>query len=56
MKSYAFLFWANNAICIGLSGYLLFLMLRMGRIEKSLDAVERATKRQAAVDPRSSDS
>ena len=56
MKSYVFLFWAYNAIWIGLAGYLLFLMLRMGRIEKSLDAVERANERKAAVDPPSSDS
>jgi len=42
LKSYAFLFWAYNVIWIGLAGYLLFLFVRLGRVGKRLDAVERA--------------
>jgi CcmD family protein len=42
LKSYAFLFWAYNVIWLALAGYLLFLLLRVGRIGRRLDGVERA--------------
>ena len=41
MKSYAFLFWAYNVIWIVIAGYLLFLLLRLGRVARRLDGVER---------------
>ncbi len=56
MKSYAFLFWAYNAIWLALAGYLLFLLLRLSRVERSLDGVERAIERSASADQLSSDS
>ncbi len=56
MKSYAFLFWAYNAIWLVLSGYLLFLLLRLNRLERSLDTVERALERSASADQLSRDS
>ncbi len=51
MKSYAFLFWAYNAIWLALAGYLLFLLRRLGRVERSLDGVERALARTESDDP-----
>ncbi len=48
MKSYAFLFWAYNAIWLALAGYLLFLLLRLSRVERSLDGVQRAIGGAAA--------
>ncbi len=56
MKSYAFLFWAYNAIWLVLAGYLLFLLLRLSRVERNLDGVERALGRAATDDQVSSDS
>ena len=41
MKSYAFLFWAYNVIWLAVAGYLLYLLLRLGRVTRRLDAVER---------------
>ena len=41
MKSYAFLFWAYNVIWLGLAAYLLFLFLRIGRVTRRLDGIER---------------
>ena len=56
MKSYAFLFWAYNAIWLALAGYLLFLLLRLNRVQRSLDGVQRALGRTGSDDQRSSDS
>ena len=56
MKSYAFLFWAYNAIWIALAGYLLFLLLRLRRLERTLDGVERAIGRGRPAGQPSSDS
>ena len=42
MKSYAFLFWAYNVIWLLLAGFLLFVLVRLGRVRRRLDAVERA--------------
>jgi len=56
MKSYVFLFWAYNAIWLVLAGYLFFLLLRLRRVERSLDAVQRASGGAAADDQLSSDS
>ena len=56
MKSYAFLFWAYTAIWLGLAAYLLFLLLRLRRVERSLDVVQRAIERSSPADQPSSDS
>ena len=42
VKSYEFLFWAYNVIWLALAGYLLFVILRLGRVARRLDGVERA--------------
>jgi len=42
LKSYAFLFWAYNVIWLLLAGFLLFVLVRLGRVRRRLDAVERA--------------
>ena len=42
MKSYEFLFWAYNVIWLALAGYLLFVILRLGRVSRRLEGVERA--------------
>ena len=51
MKSYAFLFWAYNVIWLVLAGYLLFLMLRLRRLDDRLARLEREIERGAS-DPR----
>ena len=42
MKSYAFLFWGYNVIWTILAGYLLYLLVRLGRVSRRLDGIERA--------------
>jgi hypothetical protein len=42
LKSYAFLFWAYSVIWLLLAGFLLFVLVRLGRAGRRLDAVERA--------------
>ena len=44
MRSYSFLFWAYNVIWLALAGYLLFLVVRLGRLGRRLDGVERALR------------
>ena len=56
MKSYAFLFWAYNVIWLALAGYLLLVILRLGRIARRLDGVERALASEEGADQESSDS
>ena len=56
MKSYAFLFWAYNVIWILLAGYVAFVMARIGKVSKRIDAMERALERQERATQRSSDS
>ena len=46
MKSYWFLFWAYNVIWAGLSGFLLLLILRLRRVDRRLDGVEREFERR----------
>ena len=41
MKSYAFLLWAYNVVWIGIAGYLLCLGLRLRRIDRRLENLER---------------
>ncbi len=50
MKSYAFLFWAYNAIWLALAGYLFFLGRRLSRVQQSLDGVQRALGRSRSDD------
>ncbi len=40
MKSYYFLFWAYLLIWFGLAGYLLFVFLRMRKLEDRLDRLD----------------
>ncbi len=56
MKSYGFLFWAYTLIWAGLASYLVLLMSRLGRVQRSLDAVERELSRDAGPTQRSSGS
>ena len=56
MKSYAFLFWAYNVIWTGLAAYLLFLILRLRRVDRRLDSVERELRERVGGDHRSSGS
>jgi CcmD family protein len=44
VKSYAFLFWAYNVIWLALSGFLLFVLLRLRRVDRRVDAVERVLR------------
>jgi hypothetical protein len=53
LKSYAFLFWAYNVIWLALAGFTLLVLLRLGRVARRLDGVERALER---ADQESSDS
>ena len=56
MKSYAFLFWAYNVIWTGLAAYLLFLIMRLRRVDRRLDSVERELRERVGGDQRSSGS
>ena len=56
MKSYAFLFWAYNVIWILLALYVAFVMARIGKVSKRIEAMERALSRRQVSDQRSSDS
>ena len=49
MKSYAFLFWAYNTIWVGIACYLLFVLMRVGRAERRLQALEDATSRKRST-------
>ena len=40
MKSYYFLFWAYLLIWLGIAGYLLFVFLRIRRLEDRLDRLQ----------------
>jgi len=42
VKSYEFLFWAYNVIWACLSGFLLFLIMRLKHMDRRLDSVEKA--------------
>ena len=44
MKSYAFLFWAYNVIWAALAGFLLLLILRLRRVDRRLDGVEKSVR------------
>jgi CcmD family protein len=56
LKSYAFLFWAYNVIWLALAAYLLFVILRIGRVARRIDAVERALRPAPGSRQESSDS
>jgi len=47
VKSYAFLFWAYNVIWIGIAAYMLLLFLRIRRVDRRLESVERAIAERA---------
>jgi CcmD family protein len=44
VKSYAFLFWAYNVIWLALSGFLFFVLVRLGRTARRLDRIEQALR------------
>ena len=56
MKTYAFLFWAYNVTWILLAIYVAFVMARIGKVNKRIEAIERALSRREADGQRSSDS
>jgi CcmD family protein len=41
LKSYEFLFWAYNVVWLGIAGFLLFLIMRLRRIDRRLERLER---------------
>jgi CcmD family protein len=47
VRSYVFLFWAYNVIWLFIAGYLFFVLLRIRRAERRLEAVERELERSA---------
>jgi len=51
MKSYAFLFWAYNIIWLGIATYLLLLFLRIRRVDRRLDGVERELNERGRGEP-----
>jgi len=56
LKSYAFLFWAYNVIWLAFAGFTLLVMLRLGRVARRLDGVERAMASAEGADQESSGS
>lgn len=52
MRSYAFLFWAYNVVWLLLAGYLLYLFVKLRRLERRLQGMEReASRGQEARQP-----
>jgi CcmD family protein len=45
MKSYSFLFWAYNVVWLGIAAYVVFLLLRLGKLSSRLDRLERRLDR-----------
>lgn len=41
MKSYPFLYWAYNVFWVGIAAYLAFLAVRLHRVRRQLEALER---------------
>jgi CcmD family protein len=41
VKSYEFLFWAYNVVWLGIAGFLLFLTVRLRRVNDRLERLER---------------
>lgn len=56
MKSYAFLFWAYNVVWAGLAAWVAWLLLRLGRIDRRLQSLERELGREPGATQRSSGS
>jgi CcmD family protein len=46
LKSYEFLFWAYNVVWLGIAGFLLFLILRLRRVNDRLERLEREIEDQ----------
>ncbi len=44
-ESYQFLFWGYTIFWLGLAGFMLFLFLRMKRVEERLEGIEREVER-----------
>lgn len=56
MRSYEFLFWAYNVIWLLLAAYVAFVMSRISRATRRIEAMERALQRREVAAQRSSDS
>jgi hypothetical protein len=56
LKSYEFLFWAYNVIWAGMAAYLILLLLRLGRVGRRLDLLEREIQATSADDQQPSSS
>ncbi|MDB4324829.1 CcmD family protein [bacterium] len=41
MQSYTFLFWAYNIVWASIAGYMLLMFLRVRKLDRRLDALER---------------
>lgn len=42
---YSFLMWAYNVVWIGLIAYILFLVMRLGKVSDRIERLERGTDR-----------
>ena len=42
MKNFEFLFWAYNIIWTGIALFIVFLLLRLRRVDQRVDRLERA--------------
>jgi CcmD family protein len=49
VKSYWFLFWAYSVIWAGIAAYLLFVFLRVKRVDRRLDGLERELERRTSA-------
>ena len=47
MKNFEFLFWAYNIIWAGIAFYVVFLLLKLRRIDRKIERLERAITREA---------
>ena len=44
VKSYAFLFWAYNIVWAAIAGYLLLTFLKVRKLDRRLDLLERRSR------------
>ena len=50
MKSYSFLFWAYNTFWFAIAAYVVFLFLRLRRVDARLERIERRVARDSGTD------
>jgi CcmD family protein len=48
VRNYAYLFWGYSVVWLGIAGYVLVLLTRLGRLRRRIEGLEREVGRLAA--------